>query len=40
MRIAFWGTPALTAAYLDALLAAGMKPTVITTNPDRPKGRG
>lgn len=39
-RIAFWGTPALTTAYLDALAAAGMTPVVIVTNPDRPKGRG
>lgn len=38
--IAFWGTPELTTAYLDALDAAGMKPVVIVTNPDRPKGRG
>lgn len=38
--IAFWGTPELTTAYLDALEAAGMKPAVIITNPDRPKGRG
>jgi methionyl-tRNA formyltransferase len=39
-RIAFWGTPALTTTYLDALLSAGMTPVVIITNPDRPKGRG
>ncbi len=39
-RIAFWGTPPLTAQYLDALLSAGMKPAIIVTNPDRPKGRG
>jgi methionyl-tRNA formyltransferase len=39
-RIAFWGTPELTTAYLDALLLAGLKPVVIVTNPDRPKGRG
>lgn len=38
--IAFWGTPELTTAYLDALDAAGMRPVVIVTNPDRPKGRG
>ncbi len=40
MRIAFWGTPALTTTYLDALFSAGMTPVVIITNPDRPKGRG
>jgi len=40
IRIAFWGTPELTAVYLDALDAAGMTPVVIVTNPDRPKGRG
>lgn len=39
-KIAFWGTPELTTEYLDALEAAGMKPVVIVTNPDRPKGRG
>ena len=39
-KIAFWGTPELTTVYLDALLSAGMKPAVIITNPDRPKGRG
>ncbi len=39
-RIAFWGSPTLTTEYLDALERAGMKPTVIVTNPDRPKGRG
>ena len=39
-NIAFWGTPELTTAYLDALEAAGMQPVVIVTNPDRPKGRG
>ena len=39
-KIAFWGTPALTTTYLDALTEAGMKPVVVITNPDRPKGRG
>ncbi len=39
-KIAFWGTPPLVTHYLDALLSAGMKPAVIVTNPDRPKGRG
>ncbi len=39
-KIAFWGTPALTTTYLDALLNAGMPPVVVITNPDRPKGRG
>ncbi len=40
LRIAFWGTPELTRDYLDALDTAGMRPVVIITNPDRPKGRG
>ena len=40
IKIAFWGTPELTTIYLDALLAADMIPVVVTTNPDRPKGRG
>lgn len=39
-RIAFWGTPALTTTYLDALFSADMAPVVVITNPDRPKGRG
>lgn len=40
MNLAFWGTPDLTIKYLDALNNAGYKPSVIITNPDRPKGRG
>ena len=40
INIAFWGTPDLTIEYLDALNQAGLKPVVIVTNPDRPKGRG
>jgi methionyl-tRNA formyltransferase len=39
-RIAFWGTPELTNTYLEKLSQAGMKPVVVITNPDRPKGRG
>lgn len=38
-RIAFWGTPELTTAYLNALKAANMLPVVVVTNPDRPQGR-
>ena len=38
--IAFWGTPELTIHYLNALEQAGLKPALIITNPDRPKGRG
>ena len=38
-RIAFWGTPELTIAYLESLKGAGMLPVVIVTNPDRPVGR-
>lgn len=40
MNLAFWGTPDLTIKYLDALNNAGYTPSVIITNPDRPKGRG
>ncbi len=40
VKIAFWGTPQLTTHYLDALVQAGLKPALIITNPDRPKGRG
>lgn len=40
IRFAFFGTPVIAVAALDALLAHGYIPTVIVTSPDRPQGRG
>ena len=40
MRIAFFGTPAFTTAFLDVLDSRGYRPSLIVTNPDRPAGRG
>ena len=39
MRYAFLGTPEFAAIILDGLIAAGMPPTIVVTNPDRPVGR-
>lgn len=39
LRIAFFGTPALTTTLLDALSEADMSPTVIVTGEDKPIGR-
>lgn len=39
-KIAFFGTPDIAVASLDALHAAGCTPALIVTNPDRPSGRG
>ncbi|NBD73423.1 methionyl-tRNA formyltransferase, partial [Patescibacteria group bacterium] len=36
----FFGTPELATVVLDELEAAGLVPTLITTQPDRPRGRG
>lgn len=40
IRFAFFGTPALANEILDALEAAGYRPSLIVTMPDRPQGRG
>lgn len=40
MKIAFFGTPPFTASFLDMLSEHGYTPSLIVTNPDRPKGRG
>lgn len=40
MKIAFFGTPDFTGAFLDMLLEHGYGPSLVITNPDRPKGRG
>ncbi|MEI6022498.1 MAG: methionyl-tRNA formyltransferase [bacterium] len=39
-KIAFFGTPAFTVDFLDSLKNAGLTPSAIITNPDRPVGRG
>lgn len=36
----FFGTPAVAAHTLSALLAAGFRPLAVVTNPDAPRGRG
>lgn len=40
MRIMFMGTPDIAAEALKALIADGMKPVCVVTQPDKPKGRG
>ncbi len=40
MNIAFFGTPAFTTDFLDALVTSGYSPTLVVTGPDRPRGRG
>ena len=39
-KIAFFGTPDFTIAFLDTLASSGYSPALIVTNPDRPVGRG
>ncbi|MCC6199132.1 methionyl-tRNA formyltransferase [Candidatus Nomurabacteria bacterium] len=39
-KIAFFGTPAFTTHFLDALTQAGFAPSLVVTAPDRPVGRG
>ncbi len=38
-KIAFFGTPDIARTFLDELIAAGMTPALVVTNPDRPVGR-
>lgn len=38
-RYVFFGTPDFTAVILEELIAAGMPPVAVVTNPDRPTGR-
>ncbi len=40
MRIMFMGTPEFAAACLRKVIAAGLPPVGVVTQPDRPKGRG
>ena len=40
MRIGFAGTPAFAAVALEAILEAGLRVSLILTQPDRPRGRG
>lgn len=39
MRYAFFGTPRFAAIILEKLIAGGIPPALIVTNPDRPAGR-
>ena len=39
-RVAFAGTPAFASNILAQLLAAGVRPVLVLTQPDRPAGRG
>ena len=38
-RYVFFGTPDFAAVILEELIAAGMAPVAVVTNPDRPAGR-
>ena len=40
MNIAFAGTPYFAAGHLQALIAAGWRPKLVLSQPDRPAGRG
>ncbi|MCB1155235.1 methionyl-tRNA formyltransferase, partial [bacterium] len=40
MRIVFMGTPEFAAMVLRAMCAEGYAPTLVVSQPDRPKGRG
>ena len=40
LRFAFFGTPDLAAIVLDELEAAGLRPGIVITAPDKPQGRG
>lgn len=40
IKIVFFGTPSIVIHALDALKAAGIVPTLVVTQPDRPAGRG
>ena len=39
MKYIFFGTPEFAAIILDKLMAAGLPPAAVVTNPDRPAGR-
>ena len=39
MRYAFFGTPEFAALILQKLIGAGLPPTAVVCNPDRPAGR-
>lgn len=40
LRLVFMGTPEFAVPSLDALMAAGYRPSAVVTVPDRPQGRG
>ena len=39
LKYVFFGTPDFAATVLEELIAAGMAPVAVVTNPDRPAGR-
>ena len=40
LRLVFMGTPAFAATILDGVIAAGIRPVLVVTQPARPAGRG
>ncbi|HQN39673.1 MAG TPA: methionyl-tRNA formyltransferase, partial [Thermoanaerobaculia bacterium] len=40
MRLLFFGTPEFAVPTLAALVAAGVPPRLVVSQPDRPAGRG
>lgn len=40
LRLVFMGTPAFAATVLDGVLAAGVRPVLVVTQPAKPAGRG
>ena len=40
MKYVFFGTPDVASETLERLLAAGLRPAAVVTNPDAPRGRG
>lgn len=40
MKFIYFGTPDVAKDTLEHLVAAGLRPTAVVTNPDAPKGRG
>ncbi len=40
LRIAFMGTPDFAVPALETLVQSGLKPVVVVTGPDKPRGRG
>ncbi|MBX6350780.1 MAG: methionyl-tRNA formyltransferase [Clostridia bacterium] len=40
LKVAFFGTPGFAAKVLEGLVEAGVRPRLVVTRPDRPRGRG